>query len=139
MALRSIALEVIGETSDGHLELSAVFEAKAGDLRCRPFVEVMRERVVLFRSLFPRFVDVDEEGRRLTFTVAVPTHLLPDGSYTIGVNMVTTQGSSVFSMKAQDGVKLTVRREAADGGAVIPAAVMMRVPWEIERVAALGG
>lgn len=136
MALRSIALEVIGERSDSQVELSAVFEAKAGGLRCRPFVEVMRERVVLFRSLFPQFVDVDAKGRRLTFTVAVPAHLLPDGSYTIGVNMVTMQGSSVFSMKAQDGVKLTIRREVADGAAAMPA-VMMRMPWEIERVAAL--
>jgi hypothetical protein len=63
----------------------------------------------------------------------VPTHLLPDGSYTIGVNMVTLQGSSVFSMKAQNGVTLTVRRENAGADAAAGPMLLPVFPWEIEK------
>jgi hypothetical protein len=50
--------------------------------------------------------------------------------------MMTVQGRSVFSMKAHDAVKLTVRRAADAGSQAVAMAPMLSLPlaWDIERL-----
>jgi len=140
VALRAVTVEA-GRTSDGAvLHLSAVFEPKVDGLRCRPLVTVsgVGVRAVLFRSLFPEFVSVRGE-RPLRFSVQVPTHVLPNGDYTLGFHLVSLQGSSVYAMKASDAVKVTVKREAPPPVAGEPVPLLRpQVTWEVERLAEAG-
>jgi hypothetical protein len=136
VALRAVTVEA-ARTSDGAvLDLSAVFEPKAEGLRWRPLVAVAASgtRLSLFRSVFPEFVPVRSE-ERLRFSVRVPTDVLPNGEYAIGFHLVSLQGSSVYSMKASDAVKLTIKREEPPRAENEPAPLLRPpVVWEIERM-----
>jgi ABC-type polysaccharide/polyol phosphate transport system ATPase subunit len=136
MALRGVTVAP-GHTSEGAvLDVSAVFEPKSDGLRCRPLMTVAAAgaRSALFRSLYPEFVALP--GRRpLGFTVQVPAELLPNGDYVIGFHMVSCEGSSVYALKAEDAVKVTVKRDEPRPGP--DEAVPLLRPtftWEVERL-----
>jgi len=135
MIMQSLSIAAGGLDDDRHLDVRAVVMARTGGVRCRPFIEVLRGSAVIFRSLFPRFLDIAGAGP-LTFSVKIPIHLLSEGTFTLGIGIVTIQGSSVFSMKAGSAVALTVRRggaAAVDSGP--PEALSVPMAWDIERVA----
>ena len=138
VALRGISLEDQREGDETYLDLALQMETKAPKLRCWPFIILTRARTVLYRSLHPGFLDVDDE-RRLMFTVRIPTHILPDGEYAITIGMATLQGRSIHSMKAPDAVALTIRRDSGDGGEATALPLLaMTMPWEIETLARHG-
>jgi hypothetical protein len=91
---------------------------------------------VVYRSLYPEFLSFDEP-RSLQWTVRIPTHVLSAGSYSVMINMQTLQGNTVYAMKAQDAVTLTVRRGGTveQQGAVSPV-LTIDFAWEIEAVGA---
>jgi ABC-2 type transport system ATP-binding protein len=133
MALRSIAVDA-GQDDDRHFDLSMEFEPKTGGTRCRPSVFLMRGKMVIFRSLHPEFLLVTGGGR-LTWSVRIPTQILPSGNYSLMINMQTLQGNTVYAMKAQDAVTLSIRRdgEPAEDTAGTPV-LAIDFPWEIEPV-----
>jgi hypothetical protein len=134
MALRSVG---VGSGPDGQLEVCAAFEPKVGALRCRPLLSVSTaggRATVLFRSLFPDYVQA-RGPEILRFSVPVPTAMLPNGDYTIGFHLVSEDGDRVRAMKANDAVKLSIRRVAD------PVVETDRKPlllpsfsWEVERL-----
>lgn len=136
MALRAVIVEA-GRTSDGPvLGLSAVFEPKADGLRCRPYVTVssIGFRKPLFRSLFPEYLPVPGEGT-LRFSVQVPTDVLPNGAYVIGFYIVSLHGSSVYSLKAGDAIKVTITRDDPPPAENEPVPLLRPpVAWEVERL-----
>ncbi len=140
MALRSVTV-LPERTNDGAvLDLSAVFEPKAADLRCRPLVTVSAAgaRSSLFRSIYPEFVPLTGE-RTMRFSVQVPTDVLPNGDYVIGFHIVSLQGSSVYAMKADDAVKLTIRRDDPPPAANEPVPLLRPpVVWEVEQLMEAG-
>ncbi len=129
MALRSLTPDPVEEGTALHL--TAAFEAKAADLHCRPFVSLARGKSVIFRSLFPRFLPVTEPGP-IVFSVVVPTSGLPAADYALGVHMVTRQGNNVYTMKADDAVVLTVRRDEPAAEADAPPLLTMPMTWHVE-------
>jgi hypothetical protein len=133
MALRSITPDAVND--GGGLALAATFEAKAAGLRCRPFVSLARGRTVIFRSLFPRFLPVEEPGP-LAFSVVVPTDGLPAADYAVGVHMVTRQGDAVYTMKAEEAVALTVGRDTAVAAPEGAPLLAMPMTWEVKAMTA---
>jgi energy-coupling factor transporter ATP-binding protein EcfA2 len=137
MALRRVEVEE-GEGGEPRLQIAHVFEAKVGALTCRPNVFVMRDRTVVFRSLYPATFVVETPGRVLV-SVSIPTAALGAGDYRITSNMLAVRDGVNHSLKA-DTVTLTVRR---DPGAASAAAarsmplLAVDVPWELERVTAV--
>ncbi len=140
MALRGVTVAP-GQTSDGAvLDVSAVFEPKTGGLRCRPLMTVAAAgaRSALFRSLYPEFVPLSGE-RSLCFSVQVPTELLPNGDYVIGLHMVSCEGSSVYALKAEDAVRLTIKRDEPLPVANEPVPLLRSTfQWEVERLMEAG-
>ena len=136
IALRSIDVDAGQDGGGSFLTLSAGFEALVPGLRCRPLVAVATPRAVLFRSVYPEFVTVSSPGP-IAFSVRVPTDVLPNGVYALGLHMAAVDGNGVYAMKASDAVSLTIRRgddaPATDGPAPH---LNLSLPWEIERVAA---
>ena len=134
MALRFIAVDAGRGGDDSHVDLSMQFDAKTGGVRCRPSVFLMRGKTVIFRSLYPEFIQVTE-ARGLTWAVRIPTEILPSGIYSLMINMQTVLGNTVYAMKAQDAVTLTIRRDG-DAAADTPGTPMLSMdfPWEIEAV-----
>jgi ABC-type polysaccharide/polyol phosphate transport system ATPase subunit len=136
MALRSIGVEPGQSAMGGHLDLTLAFDAKVEGVRCRPSVFLNRGKITLFRSLAPAFVTVTAP-RRLTWTVRIPTHMLPADTYTLLINMQTLRGPVAYAMKAHDAVTLTVRREAPARQEGTPAPLLsVDLPWEIEALEA---
>jgi ABC-type polysaccharide/polyol phosphate transport system ATPase subunit len=133
-ALRRVEVRAGGADEDAYLDIGAAFDAKIDGLQCRPLVAVAASGTLLFRSLYPDFVPV-AKARRLTFTVRVPTQVLPNGTYAIGLNMVAMRGKAVYSLKASEAITLTVRRDTdATGVGPRPPMLALQFPWEIERV-----
>jgi ABC-type polysaccharide/polyol phosphate transport system ATPase subunit len=132
MALR--AVELTSGAGAGELELCATFEPKAGGLRCRPLLTVsaVGGRSVLFRSLYPEYVDLTGTAPR-RFAVPIPVATLPNGDYTIGFHIVSLQGASVFALKASELVKLSIRRDTDPFAEMDPRpALIPPVAWEVE-------
>jgi lipopolysaccharide transport system ATP-binding protein len=138
MALRRVEVEE-AESGDGPcLQIAHLFEAKAGGLTCRPNVFLMRDRTVVFRSLYPTTFVVETPGR-VAVSVSIPTAALGTGDYRITSNMLAVRGGVNHSLKG-DTVTLTVRRDAgavAAGPARSTPLLAVDVPWELERVTAV--
>jgi len=132
IALRAIDVELYNDGEDTAVDVQFTLETKAVRLQCWPTIYVVRDRVVVFRSVFSGFVPMAEPGR-LTFGVRVPTHILSDGDYIMTFGVATRQESTIYSLKAQDAVSLSVRRpkQSADDAASNPV-LTVTMPWEIE-------
>lgn len=136
MALRAVDLAA---GSDECLELRATFEPKVAGLRCRPVLSVaaVGGRSVLFRSLFPHYVNVPETAP-LHFAVPIPINTLPNGEYAIGFHIVSitgaaASGGSVQALKATEIVKLVIRRDADPFVDMDPRPMLMPpLDWEVE-------
>jgi hypothetical protein len=129
MAMRAIEVAAYQEAGAG-LDVTLGFDVKAAGVRCRPSVFVLRGKVVVFRSAYPEFVEVDRPSR-LSWTVQIPTWTLSNGVYSIIANMQTLQAHNVYSMKAYDAVTFTLRHGAEPpdaGGPILSAALR----WEVE-------
>jgi ABC-type polysaccharide/polyol phosphate transport system ATPase subunit len=135
IALRAVTVAA-GHDSDGtFLDLYGSFETKAPRLRCRPVVSVAAPRGVLFRGVYPAFVEVVRPGP-LGFGVRVPTGLLRDGVYSVGFHMASVEGSNVFALKATSAVTLTIRRgePPAPEDAAVPL-LMLPFRWDVNALA----
>jgi ABC-type polysaccharide/polyol phosphate transport system ATPase subunit len=134
LLVRAITVGARRDGEQSHLDVSVVVSLKAGGVRFRPSVFVLRDSVVLFRSLYPAYVDA-AASCELTFAVAVPTHILPNGDYALTVSASTLHGTKQYSMKAHHAVTFTVQRESG-APADDPSLLALTLPWEIEPVAA---
>jgi len=136
MALRSIDLRAQDGEAGPSVAITLAFEVKTGPLTCRPSIFVMRDRTVIFRSLFPRPLTVAGPAL-LTATVELPAGLLGGGDYRITSNMWSLYEHVHHSLKA-DAIGLHVGNPTA---APVPddvadwTALAAALPWEIERVA----
>lgn len=131
-ALRSISVAARQDGEESCLDLALAFETKIESARCRPSIFLHKDRAILFRSLYPQYLDVDR-SRRFTFTVSIPTHTLEMGEYAITVALTLLGGGIRYSLKAPRAVTLTIGRESAAGPGA-PAAMVLgsAFPWEIE-------
>jgi hypothetical protein len=115
-------------------------EARVAPARCRPNVFLKRQRTVLFRSLYPEYLSIDQP-HAFVCRVRVPTSMLPAGEYSLMISVVTLVGDLVYSLKADDVMAIQIRRETAarDESAKEPepAPELLRTafPWEIEALA----
>lgn len=112
MTLTGLDVSAGGTDQAPWVDISVGFHAKRPGTRCLPSISITRGKTVIARSPYPDFIPIDRP-RGLRFTVRVPTHLLAAGRYGVLVNMQTLLGDTVYSMKAQDAVTLTVKRGAA--------------------------
>jgi lipopolysaccharide transport system ATP-binding protein len=135
LALRSVSVAGRGTPDEPRLSLSLDFEVKAVPLQLRPLIDVTQGKTVLFRSVYPHDMEIDQ-ARLVGFTVEVPSHMLSDGTKRITIGAVATQDGVIHSLKAHDAVVFTVRRHAEDTepAASVPL-IATRLPWEIEPVA----
>jgi lipopolysaccharide transport system ATP-binding protein len=133
LAVRALTVGARRDGEQSHLDVSLGLALKAGGVRCRPSVFVIRDGAVLFRSLYPDFVAADVPCE-LTFAVAVPTHILPNGDYALTVSAMTVQGTQQYSMKVHHAVTFTVQRADAPAGA--PSLLALTLPWEVEAMRA---
>ena len=135
VALRAIAVEPGHDAGGAFLDVRGTFETKMPGVRCRPVVGVSGRRGVLFRSVYPEFVELLQPGR-LAFTVRVPTDVLPGGTYSVGFHLASTAGERVYALKATEGVSLTIRRRVpvAEDDAPMP---LLRLPfqWDVAAMA----
>ena len=142
MAVR--AVEVAPGGGRDTFELRVTFESKLSALRCRPVVTVcaVGGRSSLFRSLYPEYVEVPAPAP-LRFAVPIPVETLPNGDYTIDVHMISITGASssgestgdggVFSLKANEAVKLAIRRDVDPFADWDPRPLLTPpVAWEVE-------
>ena len=132
IALRSIEVDLHKDADQSEVEVHFTLDTKAPQLQCWPTIYVVRDRVVIFRSVFSGFVPIAEPGS-LTFGVRVPTHILSDGDYIMTFGVATRQDSTIYSLKAHDAVSLSVRRpeQSAVDAAANPM-LIVTMPWEIE-------
>ena len=135
VALRAIAVEPGHDAHGAFLDLRGTFETKMPGVRCRPVVGVSGRRGVLFRSVYPEFVELPQPGR-LAFTVRVPTDVLPGGTYSVGFHVASTAGERVYALKATEGVSLTIRRHVpvAEDDTPMP---LLKLPfhWDVAALA----
>jgi len=133
--MRVVSIDVeAGETADtSFMDVSLGLEAKAAPVRCRPTVFVMRGKTVVFRTIFPEFLEIDRP-HAFASRVRIPTSLLSNGSYTLTINIVTLQGSLAFSIKSEDAITLTVQRRELATGSGDPV-LALRLPIGVERLA----
>jgi lipopolysaccharide transport system ATP-binding protein len=133
LIVRSLAASARRQGDESYLDLTVALGVRSGGVRCRPSVFVLRDRLVLFRSLYPEYVAVSEASD-LTFTVTVPTHILPNGEYAISISIAAQHGTVLHSIKAHHAVALSVRRPAGIDG---PSSLLaLTFPWEVEPLAA---
>jgi ABC-type polysaccharide/polyol phosphate transport system ATPase subunit len=142
LALRSLSLAAERDGNETFVNLAMTVEAKRGGFDCRPSLFLMSGKTVVYRSLFPRFLEVTAPTR-LAFSVRVPTHVLPNGDYTLTISIQALDGGLVYSMKAHEAVALTVRRAAVTGEGEQPeaagtATLVVSFPWEIEALTEAG-
>lgn len=139
IAVRSVDVREVLDVSEGPtagrgLEVSIGYNVKVPGVRCRPRVSVSALGETLFASVYPEAVPVDRVGP-ITFSVRVPTDVLPGGGYTISLNTIAMQGSRAYSSKA-DIVALTVARpESPLPDPNVRPLLTPALAWEIERVA----
>lgn len=130
LAFRSVVVEPTRNGDETYVQVSVAVSVKAGDVRCRPSVFVMCDRAVLFRSLYPEYLAVAGPSE-LTFAVTIPTHILPNGEYGITLSTATYHGSLLYSIKAHDVVRMTVRRAVAAETVAPSSLLALTFPWEI--------
>jgi ABC-type polysaccharide/polyol phosphate transport system ATPase subunit len=133
MRVRSIDVDAGEEGQQHHIDLSLGLEAKVGPVRCRPSVFLMRDRIVVFRTVCPEFLEL-ERPQIFGCRVRIPTSLLSNGCYTMTISVITLEGQLEFSIKWEGAVTLTVRRPETQPDAGTPI-LALRLPWEIERLA----
>jgi ABC-type polysaccharide/polyol phosphate transport system ATPase subunit len=134
LEVRAITIAARRDGEQSHLDVSLQVLLKAAGARFRPSVFVLRGGVVLFRSLYPAYVDAVAPCE-LTFAVAVPTHILPNGDYALTLSASTLHGTKQYSMKAHQAVTFTVQREVETPAGDL-SLLALTMPWEIEPVAA---
>ncbi len=137
LVVRSIAAAARTGRDESYLDLSVVVGVKVGGVRCRPSVFVQRDRLVLFRSLHPEDVAVDEPSE-LRFMLTIPTHVLPNGDYSLTISVAAVHGTTRHSIKAHHAVTLSVRRAAGDGADGPSSLLALAFQWEVEPVAGPG-
>ena len=131
MCFRDLAVSAVPTASGLMLRIAMHLKAKVGDVRCRPSVFVMREKVVVCRSLYPEFIALDRP-HAFTCRVDIPIALLGSGDYRLTLSVQTIQSPAVFSMKAE-AIAVTIRH--ADAAASPSSLLAVQLPWEIERLA----
>jgi hypothetical protein len=141
MTLRSIGVTPGRVAGDSFIHVSAVFDAKVGGVTCRPSLILIRDRTKIFRTLYPAFVE-PAGPQRLAFSIRLPTSLLPNGKYSLTVSMLTRHNDIVYSLRAEEAVTLTIRRDEAAVETPEPDAeprtlLLPVFPWEVEAVAAV--
>lgn len=137
MALEALALEAAREGDQSFLDVHMNFDARVGDVQCWPSLFLVRARTKIFRTIYPEVVALSEP-RRLAFRLRIPTSSLPNGKYSLTVSMLTVRNGTVHSMRVEEAVTLTIRRESAPAAGPDESAeslVLPGFPWEVEAVA----
>ena len=134
MALRALSIEDCRDGADTYLELGLTFDAKIGDVRCRPSVFLMQRKKIILRSLYPEYIELTD-ARRFTCVVRIPLHVLSSGTYLLTPDMHTFSGKNVYVLKARDAVTLTVRREGLPQKERRAPLLTVAFPWEVESMA----
>jgi hypothetical protein len=139
VVLRSVGVQAHRNEDETYLELASTFETKTDDLQCWPLLILMRDRMVVFRSLHAGFMTV-AKAQSLTFRVNIPTHILSNGEYSITISMVTLHGKLLYSLKAHDAVTLTIARSASEPASETGSSPVLAVsfPWKVEPIAEAG-
>jgi len=134
MRVRGISVEACADAGgEPHVVVSLALQAKVGPVRCRPSLFVMRGRTVVFRTVYPEFLEI-ERPRAFDCGVRIPTALLSNGAYALTINVITLQGHMTFSIKSEGAITLTVRRQEPADGAGHPL-LALRLPIGVERMA----
>ena len=136
VVMRALAVDGGKDGGSSSIDLTMAFEARLDGVRCRPSVVLNWSGLRLFRTVAPRPLTLDR-GRRVTWTVRIPTDPLIAGAYTLMVNMQSEHGEAVYSMKAHEAVTLSVSRPAGETKERNPRRaplLTVEFPWEIEAV-----
>jgi ABC-type polysaccharide/polyol phosphate transport system ATPase subunit len=136
VVMRALTVDAARNGGSSSLDLTMAFEARLDGVRCRPSVVLNWGELRLFRTPAPQSLTL-ERGRRVTWTVRIPTDPLAAGAYTLMVNMQSEHGEAVYSMKAHEAVSLSVSRasgEARDANPRMAPLLTVQFPWEIETV-----
>lgn len=134
--VRALRVEAAPNGGSSAIDLTMAFEARLDGVRCRPSVVLSWSGLRVFRTLAPQALTL-ERGRRVTWTVRIPTDPLTAGAYTLMVNMQSEHGEAVYSMKVHEAVSLSVTRPAGETKEEnVRRAPLLTVqfPWEIEAV-----
>jgi len=136
VVMRGLTVDAGRDGVSSYIDLAMAFEARLEGVRCRPSVVLNRDDLRLMRTLAPGALAIGR-GRRVTWTVRIPTDTLVDGAYTLMVNMQSEHGDAVYSMKAHEAVRLHVRRpeeKKTEERARTAPLLVVRFPWEIETI-----
>ncbi len=132
VALKAIRLSEVGGSDANKLRIEMEYHANVSGLTCRPLVDVMNGKVVLWRSLYPDRLDISAPGL-FQYWVELPHGYLKRGTYKIALGLVIEKGNCIYSLKAQDVVTLQVMM---DSESISNPQCMLNVPchWEVGRL-----
>lgn len=112
--------------------LEFLCNAKRAPQRCRPLIDVMRGRVMVFRSLLPEYQEVKAAGP-IRFTVTVPVEELTSGTYDVQFAVISIRDDSIYSFKAKGVLSLDVTGGSDDRMPTV--LVLPRPDWAMEVLA----
>lgn len=81
--------------------------------RIRPLVDVIMGRSVVFRSIFPDEIVIQQPGLLRT-RIQLPIHLLGEGRYSVDLSVVSRIGHIVHILKSPGTIRLDVRRSRTE-------------------------
>ena len=113
------------------LDLHMAIAAKVDGLLCRPLVSLTtNDGVLLYRSVFPRFVELPRDG--MLFAVRLPLRILPPGDYVVALAAASQQDQKYFAAKSNDTVTLTVHGDRTSAGNGAMPLLRPALAWEVE-------
>jgi ABC-type polysaccharide/polyol phosphate transport system ATPase subunit len=132
MALKAVRVLEAGEAPAMILRVEMDYLAEIAGLTCRPLVDVMCGKVLLWRSLYPKRQEISAPGL-LKYWVDLPITYLKQGTYKLTLGMVIVNGDLIYSLKAHDLVTLDV---LFDRNADSSLHSMLNIPcqWEVGKI-----
>jgi hypothetical protein len=115
IALENIDVHLVpGHANTNQLELDIEWRIKVAHVRARPALDVMRGSVLIYRSLAPQYAEYDRP-QTSRYKVLLPLQDLPQGNYTIGINVSADFYENTYSLKSRNAIRLTVDDASAPG------------------------
>lgn len=135
ITFEEVSVNLRKEDNQDYVCLAVTFRTKVNALQCRPLIDVMWNKTVLFRSLAPKNTNIDSQCQFICKT-EVPTYLLNNGIYKIMLGILITYNNVIYSLKAFDAITIMMQRNIKISEQM-EAMNMIAIPvsWEMERIA----
>jgi hypothetical protein len=129
VVFQAIIVNQIHEGGKPFLDVTIEFHPKFAPQECRPVMDLLQGKTLVFRSIGPNRFPITNLGR-VSATVRIPIHLLTGGSYNVGLSINSVHREMVYSCKSRNAVALEIKRSHSSDKP--PPLIADALPWEVE-------